>query len=51
MDPSLERLTRAIERLSKLDPCQEDLYGIIGRLLRLPGAVVLLEEAIREIER
>lgn len=47
----MEQETRVIQRASAMHLDIEDLYGLVGRLLRAPGAVKLLDEALDEIER
>lgn len=42
---------RAIERISEMRLDVEDLYGLIGRLLRVPGTAAVLNVTLDEIER
>jgi hypothetical protein len=47
----MEAKIRVVERMSKMELSREHLFGLIGRLLRLPESERLLSEGLDEIER
>lgn len=47
----MEETIRAIERASKMNLSKAELYGLVGRLLRVPGTTSLMNEALDEVER